>query len=157
LACSIAHSKSKSLLEAIYEKNPAFPRVILEQFEDGTIPIHCRHCEDAPCIAVCPTQAMARPDPDGPVVLNISKCIACQACIIVCPFGVIQRGSDGKSLLKCDLCIGRLREGDDPACVEACPTRTIKFLPVEDVNADKRKAYLGRYKVAIQTAASLAD
>lgn len=150
IACAVEHSRSKSLLEAIYEENPSFPRIILEEFGDGTIPIHCRHCEDAPCITVCPTQAISRPAEDSPVVLHKDQCIGCHACIIVCPFGVIKRGSDGRSLIKCDLCIARLNDGDEPACVEACPTHTIKFLSIEEITSKKRKEYVGKYKVAIQ-------
>jgi len=152
LECAIAHSKSKNLLKAIYEENAPYPRIILEMFEESVIPIHCRHCEDAPCITVCPSGAMARPDENGPVVLNRSKCIGCQACIIVCPFGVIQSDSDGRSLMKCDLCIGRLREGQQPACAAGCPTKTIQFLTMQDVTAQRRKEYLGKYHAAIQPA-----
>ncbi|MBN1411398.1 MAG: 4Fe-4S binding protein [Spirochaetales bacterium] len=147
LACAVAHSESKNLGEAILEEKKEFPRIILEKIEDVVVPIHCRHCEDAPCITVCPSGAISREDQESPVVLNREKCIGCQACVIVCPFGVIKKGADGKTLIKCDLCIERLGEGREPACAEACPNGTIKYISVKEVNALKHKK---RYKVAIK-------
>jgi anaerobic carbon-monoxide dehydrogenase iron sulfur subunit len=146
LSCAVAHSKSKKLNEAIYEKDKPFPRLNIELIEDKSLPIQCRHCEDAPCISVCPSEAISRASDKSPVILNSDKCIGCHACIIVCPFGVIKKDSDGKSLIKCDLCFERLEEGREPACVESCPTKSIKYTSIEEVNSEKRK----RYKVMIQ-------
>jgi carbon-monoxide dehydrogenase iron sulfur subunit len=149
LACATAHSESKDLIKAIREKNKPFPNIILEKIEEMVLPIHCRHCEDAPCVTVCPSGAISRPAEDSPVILDSSKCIGCHACILVCPFGVIKRGPDGKSLIKCDLCFERLNEGGEPACVEACITGAIKFIEIEELTARKREEYVKKYKVAI--------
>jgi anaerobic carbon-monoxide dehydrogenase iron sulfur subunit len=146
LSCAVAHSKSKELNKAIYEKDKPYSRLSVEKIEDKTLPIQCRHCEDAPCIAVCPSKAISRKNEKSPVTLDNAKCIGCHACILICPFGVIKKGPDGKSLIKCDLCIERLEEGKNPACVESCPTKSIKFTSVEKVNAEKKK----KYKVMIQ-------
>ncbi len=149
LACAVAHSQSKELLNAIKEKSRPIPKIILEVIEDTVTPIHCRHCEDAPCVIVCPSGAISRPSEKSPVILNNEKCIGCHACILVCPFGVIKRGPDGKSLIKCDLCFERLKEGKEPACVEACITGAIRYLSIEEVTAKKREDYIKKYKVAI--------
>jgi len=148
LACSLAHSKSKDLMVAIREKDKTYPRIILERDAGDVIPFHCRHCTEAPCITVCPTQAMFRLNELSPIILDKAKCIGCNACVIVCPFGVIKKGSDGKSLIKCDLCIERLREGEEPACAEACPTHAIRYISTEQISEERRKDALQKYRVA---------
>ena len=150
LACAVVHSKSQDLIEAVYEDEKPSPRIILESDEEETLPIHCRHCEEAPCAIVCPSGAISRPAEHSPVILDSSKCIGCHACIIVCPFGVIKKGPDGKSLLKCDLCFERLKDGGEPACVEACPTGAIKFLSIEEITGKKRRAFKQKFKVALK-------
>jgi carbon-monoxide dehydrogenase iron sulfur subunit len=149
LACAVAHSKSKDLVKAMYEEDKPSPKIILEEIEDIVTPIHCRHCEDAPCVTVCPSGAISRPDESSPVILNNEKCIGCHACILVCPFGVIKTGPDGKSLIKCDLCFERLKEGGEPACVEACITGAIKYRTIEEITEGRRKEYIRKYRVAI--------
>jgi carbon-monoxide dehydrogenase iron sulfur subunit len=142
IACAVEHSESKSIVEAMHEKKMPVPRIILEWTGDQLVPVHCRHCEDAPCIAVCPAGALARSSDNNPVVLDVALCIGCHACVVACPFGVITKNPNGKGFIKCDLCVQRLGEGQQPACVEACPTRTIEFEKTDDVSAAKRKQYL---------------
>lgn len=157
LACAVAHSKSKKLEEAIFEEDKPTSKIILEIYEDTVTPLHCRHCEDAPCVTVCPTGAITRPGERSPVILDNTKCIGCHACILVCPFGVIRTGPDGKSLIKCDLCFDRLNEGKQPACAEACITGSIKYITVEEFTAKRRKEFVEKYKVAITTGENSGD
>ncbi|HJO93514.1 MAG TPA: 4Fe-4S dicluster domain-containing protein [Victivallales bacterium] len=145
LSCALEHSKSSNLSEAIFEKNRTVPRIFIEKINDKCVPIQCMHCDNAPCIAVCPSHAVSRKNDKSPVTINNDRCIGCHECIIICPFGVIKNGPDGKSLIKCDLCIKRLEDGKDPACVESCPTKAIKYLSIKEVNTEKRR----RYKVMI--------
>lgn len=142
LACGIAHSKSKNLTGAINEKKMPYVRLILDRTEKYNVPIHCRQCEDAPCITVCPTKAMSRGSIEEPVTLNNNICIGCNACIISCPFGVITKSFDGRDLIKCDLCIERLGEGREPACAEACPTLAIEFTDTGKLSAAKHQQYM---------------
>ena len=133
LACAIEHSRSKNLLGAMVESPPPHPRLYVEAASDDPfaalkMPMTCRHCDPAPCIAACIPQAMHRTAED--VVTNVGgthACIACGMCIMTCPFGMIGRGRapDGTMMaLKCDLCPGR----DVPACAAACPTGAILFM-----------------------------
>lgn len=133
LACAIEHSQSKNLLGAMRDPFPAHPRLHIEAvmslpFEVLKMPMTCRHCDPAPCIAACIPQAMHR-SPDD-VVTNVGgkhACIACGMCVMVCPFGMITRAPapNGKVMaLKCDLCPDR----DMPACAAACPTGAIVFM-----------------------------
>lgn len=103
------------------------------------VPLVCNHCEDAPCVAVCPTSALRRATPDGPVLLDAERCIGCKACALACPFGMIRRRPDGRAVTKCDLCIERTAEGRQPACVAACPTGALELRELDDVIAQARK------------------
>ena len=63
----------------------AYPRLLLTHTRSGTMPVQCRHCDDAPCAAVCPVHAIT--NLDDSVRLNESLCIGCKLCNLVCPFG----------------------------------------------------------------------
>lgn len=139
IACAVAHSKSGVLEEAMAESPKPQKRVTVEAAGEYAVPLQCRHCEDAPCIMVCPTAAIHRHDPDGPVLIEQERCIGCKFCLTVCPFGVIKASSDGKVIVKCDLCIERIKAGQETACVEACPTGALKLVNEEDVAAAKRR------------------
>ncbi len=139
IACAVAHSNSGVLEEAVAEQPKPQKRVTVEAAGELAVPMQCRHCEDAPCIAVCPTAAIHRPEVDGPVLIEKDKCIGCRYCIVVCPFGVIDVSSDGKAVTKCDLCIERTKVGREPACVEACPTKALELVDEKDWAASKRQ------------------
>lgn len=148
-ACAVAHSNSKEMIPALNEAKIPYSRLILEMDDGDVIPFHCRHCDDAPCITVCPTNAMSRLDGESPVILSEEKCIGCTACLLVCPFGVIQTKTESKILAKCDLCTDRLSVGKEPACSEACPTNAIRYVSKEVHSVDKRKETIRKYRVAL--------
>lgn len=66
----------------------AHPRLVVTQTAQGTMPVQCRHCEDAPCAKVCPVGAIT--EADGMIQLNESTCIGCKMCALACPFGAIE-------------------------------------------------------------------
>ena len=139
IACAVAHSESKVLQEAMQEMPKPQSRVSVQAAGEFAVPLQCRHCEDAPCITVCPTGAIHRDETNGPVLIEQDKCIGCKFCLVVCPFGVIEVSSDGRAMVKCDLCIERTKAGQEPACVEACPTKALKLGSEKEFAADKRK------------------
>lgn len=156
VACALEHSESKDLREAVLEKPGPQSRVTVEAAGDHGLPLQCRHCEDAPCVAVCPTEAIHRMSDGGPVLIDEERCIGCRMCLIACPFGVISTSRDGGAVVKCDLCIERQEAGQEPACVTACPTQAIRFVDIEEAQRQKRRAAVAE-TVAAEEANGQAD
>lgn len=134
LACAVAHSQSKELFGALLEDTPPRRRIYVQGVGDVSVPVNCRHCEEAMCISVCPTGAMYRDEETGAVLHNRDRCIGCGFCELACPFGAINRLPRSKIVAKCDLCQDR----GLPACVEACPTGALVFADADDVQRRKR-------------------
>jgi formate dehydrogenase iron-sulfur subunit len=86
----------------------------------------CKHCERAGCLEACPTGSLFRTE-FGTVVVQQDICNGCGYCVPACPFGVITTSeTDGKAH-KCTFCYDRLKGGLEPACAKACPTDSIQF------------------------------
>lgn len=139
LACAVEHSSTGELQSAIYSGEKPGHRIKVEDYGHHAVPLHCNHCEEAPCLLACPTGAIHRDDDEGPVLIDASRCIGCKMCVQACPFGMIDISFDGKSVLKCDMCIERLSKGQEPACVAACITKALFFGNEEEENKKKRK------------------
>jgi len=152
IECAVAHSHAKDLVEALRAGEPLQARVHVEPFKDFGMPLQCRHCEDAPCLAICPTEAIHRPVENGPVLIDAERCIGCKFCVVVCPFGVIDLSKDGKATVKCDLCIERTEVGEEPACVAACPTGALEFCDLDEWLKRRRKAATKKISVAVEQA-----
>jgi len=103
----------------------------------------CKHCTHAACLDVCPTGSLFRTE-FGTVVVQDDICNGCGYCVPSCPYGVIDvRESDGGAH-KCTLCYDRLGSGLEPACAKACPTNSIQFGDLDELQAaaDARLAEL---------------
>jgi formate dehydrogenase iron-sulfur subunit len=92
----------------------------------------CKHCTSAACLEVCPTGALFRTE-FGTVVVQQDICNGCGYCVPACPFGVIERREGDGRVFKCTLCYDRLKDGMEPACAHACPTKSIQFGPLEEL------------------------
>lgn len=90
----------------------------------------CNHCEDAPCVAGCPTEALSR-RPDGIVVHDSDVCMGCRYCQMACPYEAPQWDDARGVISKCHLCHGRLDEGREPACVTTCFAGALRLLRFE--------------------------
>ena len=96
-------------------------------------PRSCLHCEDAPCVTVCPTGASYKRAEDGIVLVNESACIGCGLCAWACPYGAREMDAAAGVMKKCTLCVDRIynenlpEEDREPACVRGCPTGARHF------------------------------
>ncbi|AKB24647.1 CO dehydrogenase iron-sulfur protein CooF [Methanosarcina sp. MTP4] len=149
IACAVEHSESKDLFTAIGESPVPRKRIYVEYIPDFAVavPITCRHCEDAPCTTVCPTNALSRDEVSRRVTHNPDLCIGCWTCSMVCNYGVIGRQKEARVAVKCDLCPDR----EVPACVEACPTGALVFAEVKDFSGIKRSQAALKLAKGVQT------
>ncbi len=128
IACAVQHSKSKTLFGAMAEPHPPRKRLFVEAAEGGKMPVLCRHCEDAPCVNSCITGCLYH-DENGYVRRHKGRCIGCWSCIMVCPFGVITPDHLAHIAVKCDRC----HKLEVPACVNACPTKALTLVDVDQL------------------------
>ncbi len=105
-------------------------------------PKSCLHCEDAPCVTVCPTGASYKRAEDGIVLVNEDACMGCGLCAWACPYGAREMDRAEGVMKKCTLCVDRiynesLPEADrEPACVKACPAGARHFGDLADPDSE---------------------
>ena len=91
----------------------------------------CHHCAEPACMQGCPTLAYQKDEETGIVKHLEDQCFCCQYCILKCPYDVPKYNKKRGIVHKCDMCIGRLSEGQAPACARACPTGAIRITLVD--------------------------
>lgn len=84
----------------------------------------CNHCDDAPCVEICPTTSLFR-RPDGIVDFDPRRCIGCKACMQGCPYDALYIDPKTETAAKCNYCAHRVEVGLAPPCVTVCPTQAI--------------------------------
>jgi len=101
---------------------------IVEQRGDYFVRRMCQHCEDPTCVSVCPVGAFTKTEV-GAVLYDESKCLGCRYCMQACPFQIprYEWGSLKPRVQKCIMCYDRVKDGNLPACAEACPTGATTF------------------------------
>ncbi len=94
----------------------------------------CMHCWQPACAAACLTNAMYKTQ-EGPVVWRSDKCMGCRFCMVSCPFDIpkFEYHSWNPRIQKCNMCWERLQQGQEPACVKACPTDALTFGPKREL------------------------
>ena len=107
-------------------------RTWVKQVEKGTFPdtrrlfsvMRCNHCTNAPCVTICPTQALHTRE-DGIVDFDRDRCIGCKSCMQACPYDALYIDPDTHTAAKCNYCAHRIDVGLQPACVNVCPEHAI--------------------------------
>ena len=118
-------------------------RTWVKYIEKGAFPntrrifsvMRCNHCENAPCVEICPTEALHTRQ-DGIVDFDNRRCIACKACTQACPYDALYIDPETHTAAKCNYCAHRVEIGLEPACVNVCPTQAIISGDLEDPNSN---------------------
>jgi Fe-S-cluster-containing dehydrogenase component len=100
-----------------------------------TAPVVCMHCDTPTCAEVCPADAIKRTE-DGVVqTARKPRCIACNNCVLACPFGVPKMKTEMELMMKCDMCYDRTSTGRKPMCATVCPSGALFFGTREEIEA----------------------
>jgi Fe-S-cluster-containing dehydrogenase component/formate-dependent nitrite reductase membrane component NrfD len=94
-------------------------------------PVLCNQCDEAPCVRICPTNALFKRS-DGIVDLNGDSCIGCRACMVACPYDQLFIDPNTHTAEKCNFCANRVENQLLPACVSVCPTECRIFGDLDD-------------------------
>jgi molybdopterin-containing oxidoreductase family iron-sulfur binding subunit len=136
---------------------------LAERVEHTDFLLLCNHCDDPPCVRVCPTKATFQRE-DGIVHMDFHRCIGCRYCMAGCPFGarsfnfcdpvpyIKEKNEDFPTRMrgvveKCNFCVERLEEGLLPACVEAAPEGAMVFGDLSDPNSQIRKVLREEFSI----------
>jgi molybdopterin-containing oxidoreductase family iron-sulfur binding subunit len=141
-----------------------FPAEIHARVPDAvrslSLPVFCNHCENPPCVRVCPTQATFR-RADGVVMMDYHRCIGCRFCMAACPYGSRSMNyREPRAFIKkvnpdfptrtrgvvekCNFCEERLAKGVLPACVLACKEKALVFGDLEAGASELRRLLAGK-------------
>jgi Fe-S-cluster-containing hydrogenase component 2 len=134
LACSLSHlghiDTSRSRI-----------RVTAWHTGDIFLPSCCQQCADAPCMTVCPKDAMIWDDYRGRVMVDYDRCVSCGTCMAACPYAAIRFDDIRQMIFKCDVCNG------NPQCVHFCEPGALKWDDVDSLqSASIRKSAALRRK-----------
>ncbi len=145
----------------------AFPdqasRYTAELLRGKPVLVFCNHCDNPPCVRVCPTQATWR-RADGIVMMDWHRCIGCRYCVAACPYGSrsfnwvdprpyirplsLEFPTRTKGVVeKCNFCEERLAKGERPACVAACRQKVLTFGDLNDPGSEVRELLRSRYAI----------
>ncbi|CCQ97707.1 putative oxidoreductase iron-sulfur subunit [[Clostridium] ultunense Esp] len=119
-ACTVACKVENQVPDGVY-------RTWVKEMEVGLfpdvkrvkLPRMCNHCEEAPCVKVCPVQATWQAE-DGTVLIDYDRCIGCKYCMAACPYEARYVNPVTRTADKCTFCYHRVEEGLEPACVATC-------------------------------------
>ncbi|MHC4663298.1 MAG: sulfate reduction electron transfer complex DsrMKJOP subunit DsrO [Planctomycetota bacterium] len=134
-----------------------------------SVPLLCNHCDNPPCAQACPVAATYKRPEDGVVIVDHHRCIGCRYCMIACPYNARffnykenKESHDWKNLNKdttasshgvpesCNFCSHRLREGQKPACVEACKNKAMIFGDLNNSDSEIAKFILNNHVKGIR-------
>jgi len=135
-----------------------------EKLKNAPTLVFCNHCDNPPCVRVCPTQATWKREKDGVVMMDWHRCIGCRYCVVACPYGSrsfnwrnprpfikkLQPDFPTRSrgvVEKCTFCEERLARGLMPACVEACPEKALVFGDLENPESEVRELLKNNYTI----------
>lgn len=131
-------------------------RTWVKQVEKGEFPdtrrlfsvMRCNHCTDAPCVEICPTEALFFRN-DGIVDFDNDRCIGCKSCMQACPYDALYIDPETSTAAKCNYCAHRVDIGLEPACVNVCPEHAIISGDMDDPDSEIANL-LARQQVSVR-------
>ena len=132
LVCSVKHNGVS---------NPSLARIHIVKWDNEGfyMPMRCQHCSDAPCMAVCPKDAIYRDEEMDSVRIDHDLCIGCKMCVSACPFGAMGWDPKRARVFKCDLCHG------DPQCVRFCDMKAVNYVETSKLCCDRMRQAAENY------------
>ena len=135
-ACTVACKEENGVPVGVF-------RTWVKYIEKGEFPqtsrhfgvMRCNHCDNAPCIEICPTQALHYRD-NRIVDFDNSRCIGCKSCMQACPYDALYIDPDTNTAAKCNFCAHRVELNLEPACVVVCPTQAIIAGDLDDPHSN---------------------
>ena len=135
VACVTSHHQDSWPLQ----RDDFLPRIRVFFHRNASSATTCHHCNDAPCVGSCPTQALQFEN--NSVQFKQALCIGCKNCVVACPFGAIEmvaNDEDGPQLAqKCDLC--SQHPSGQQACVASCPTQALRLMDEAGIAALRKE------------------
>lgn len=111
------------------------------------LPLLCNHCDNPTCVTVCPVKASIKRE-DGIVIVDPHRCIGCRYCMAACPYGMRHINPLLGIVQKCDFCLHRVSEGEQPTCVLSCPNGAMIFGDLNDKKSEISK-FLAKHRVTV--------
>ena len=116
----------------------------------ASVPTVCMHCDKPTCAEVCPADAIKRSD-DGVVQSSLKpRCVACNNCVLACPFGVPKMMTRLEQMMKCDMCYDRTSVGKRPMCATVCPSQALAYVTPERITLDRRDKPVNSFRFGNQ-------
>ena len=119
--CAYANSGIDNMVKAL-KGVQINPRIRIEEKNNISFAVSCRHCEEPLCVKSCLTGALTIKN--SVIEIDQDKCVSCYTCIVSCPYGAIMPSNTG-AIQKCELCTDN--SFGEPACVKGCPNNAIVF------------------------------
>ena len=133
VACSIENNTALSIN---YRKVNTFNALQFPGLPLYYLSLACNHCDEAPCVAGCPSTALQKNMETGIVTIDAKVCIGCKYCTWTCPYDAPKFNVLSRVVEKCNLCESTVLNGGLPACVHGCPTGALKYEEVERNRTD---------------------
>lgn len=135
MACQMQwqHPPDMTYNRLIFREQGTFPRARQEVF-----PVQCQHCDNPPCLHVCPTRATYKRS-DGIVLVDHKKCIGCKYCMVACPYEARTMDHEKHVPEKCKFCAQYVAQGEVPPCASTCMNNVRVFGDLDNPNSEISK------------------
>lgn len=139
-ACKVKNGLKEPKEDFLTDHLSQHTYTVLEDHDGNYMRRMCMHCSDPACASVCPIAAIVK-TAEGPVVYDGDKCMGCRYCMQACPHHIprYEWFSNTPVIHKCTMCYDRVKNGEQTACAEACPTGATLFGDLEELKIEAKR------------------